>query len=67
VLGIWTRSAAASFQKIVDTKGNDIMHLMNALSSLYSMYSLIWTLLVLTLLAALLGLALTVYLAFMSH
>jgi hypothetical protein len=67
VLGIWTRSAAASFQKIVDTKGNDIMHLMNALSSVYGMYSLIWTLLVLTLLAALLGLALTVYLAFMSH
>jgi hypothetical protein len=67
LLGTWTRSAASSFQRIVDTKGNDIAHLMRALSSLYSMYSLIWTLLVLTLLAALLGLALTVYLAFMSH
>jgi hypothetical protein len=65
LLGVWTRSAAASFQQIVDTKGNDITHLMNALSSLYSMYNLLWTLLVVTILFALFGLLLTVWLAFM--
>jgi hypothetical protein len=66
LLGIWTRSAAGSFRQIVTTKGSDIAHLMNALSSLYSMYNLIWTLLVITLLAALFGLGLTIVLAFMG-
>jgi hypothetical protein len=66
LLGTWTRSAGRSFQQIVTTKGSDITHLMNALSSLYSMYNLIWTLLIITLLAALIGIAMTVFLAFMS-
>jgi hypothetical protein len=66
LLGTWTRSAAGSFQQIVATKGNDITHLMNALSSLHSMYGLIWMLLVITLLAALIGLVMTIVLAFMA-
>jgi hypothetical protein len=66
LLGVWTRSAASSFRLIVNTRGNDITHLMNALSSLYSMYNLIWTLLVLTLLAALFGLIMTIVLAYMA-
>ena len=30
-VGMWTRSAARSFQLVVDTKGSDIPNLMNAL------------------------------------
>jgi hypothetical protein len=66
VMGAWTRSAGASFQKIVDTQGSDISHLMSALSSLHSMYALIYTLLVLTLLLGLLALGLTVYTQFVA-
>jgi hypothetical protein len=66
VMGAWTRSAGSSFQKIVDTQGSDISHLMNALSSLHSMYALIYTLLVLTLLLILLALGLTVYTQFVA-
>jgi hypothetical protein len=61
VMGVWTRTAGGSFQKIVDTQGSDISHLMSALSSLHSMYALVYTLLVLTLLAGLLALGLTLY------
>jgi hypothetical protein len=60
LMGVWTRSAAASFKEIVQTQGRDISHLMRALSSLRSMYALLYMLLVITLLLglALLGLAL---------
>jgi hypothetical protein len=61
VMGGWTRAAGGSFQKIVDTQGSDVSHLMSALSSLHSMYALVYTLLVLTLLAGLLALGLTLY------
>jgi hypothetical protein len=66
VMGVWTRSAGDSFQKIVDTQGSDISHLMSALSSLHSMYALVYTLLVLTLILGLVGLALTLYNQFVS-
>src|SRR5262245_2063644 len=39
LLGTWTRSAAKSFRKIVDTRGNDIRNLMEGMASLHSMYS----------------------------
>ena len=39
-LGLWTYRGAASFQLIVDTKGSDISHLMNALDELRKIYSL---------------------------
>src|SRR5207247_1780886 len=42
LIGVWTRSAAGSFKKIVETHGSDISHLMEALSSLTKMYSLIY-------------------------
>jgi hypothetical protein len=61
VLGVWTRAAGGSFQKIVDTQGSDISHLMSALSSLHSMFALVYTLLVLTLLLGLLALGLTLF------
>src|SRR5262245_61914780 len=43
LMGIWTSSSAASFRQIVDTRGSDISHLMNALGSLNRMYTLIYT------------------------
>src|SRR5581483_10626003 len=33
LLGVWTRSAAASFQQIVRTRGSDITNLMNGMGS----------------------------------
>lgn len=38
--GIWTKSAAGSFEMIVLTKGGDINHLMDALDSLRKLYTL---------------------------
>jgi hypothetical protein len=35
--GLWARYSAASFQKIVDTRGNDVSNLMEAVGSLQSM------------------------------
>jgi hypothetical protein len=48
-LGVWTRNAAASFQKIVDTEGSDITHLMSALNDLLRMYRLQYFLLIIAL------------------
>lgn len=61
LLGIWTRTAGASFQKIVATQGSDITNLMNALDSLRAMYGLLYTLLVLALLSGVVAIGLTVY------
>lgn len=38
--GFWTSSSAGSFRKIVETRNEDVWHLMNALGSLKNMYSL---------------------------
>ena len=59
--GAWTRSSAASFQKIVDTKGNDVAHLMEAVSSLRAMYGQIYLLLAVALLGGLVALGLSLY------
>jgi len=67
LLGVWTRSAAGSFRKIVDTRGSDITNLMNALSSLQSMYGLLQLLLVLALLGGLLAVGLTLYQYFVAR
>ena len=66
LLGVWTRSAAASFKKIVDTRGNDIKNLMDGMGSLHQMYSLLYTLLVIVLLAGIVSLGLTLYKYFVS-
>jgi hypothetical protein len=65
--GVWTRSSAASFQKIVDTRGNDITNLMNAISSLQTMYGLLYLLLAGSLLAGLVAIGLTCYRYFGTH
>jgi hypothetical protein len=59
--GVWTRSSAASFQKIVDTRGNDISHLMDAVGSLQAMYGQVHMLLVVGLLAGLAAIGLSLY------
>jgi hypothetical protein len=59
--GVWARSSAASFQKIVDTEGNDITNLMYAVNSLRSMYGQISMLLTLAILAGLIAIGYTVY------
>lgn len=49
VIGIWTTSAASSFQKIVDTQGNDIENLMLSLGELRKLYTLQYWLLIIAL------------------
>jgi hypothetical protein len=61
LIGVWTRSAAGSFKKIVETQGGDIHHLMEALTSLNKMYTLIYTLILLGLLLIVATIALVVY------
>ena len=65
--GIWTRSSAASFQRIVDTRGNDIANLMNAIGALRTMYGLLYLLLAVALLGGLVAIGLTVYMYFVAH
>jgi hypothetical protein len=65
--GVWVRSSAASFQKIVDTRGNDITNLMNAIGSLGSMYGLLYLLLAVALLGGLVAIGLTIYMYFVVH
>jgi hypothetical protein len=65
--GVWTRSSASSFQKIVDTRGNDISNLMNAVDSLQTMYGLLYLLLAGALLGGLVALVLTLYRYFATH
>lgn len=40
VVGSWTRRAAASFRRIVESQGGDIRNLMDALGNLKSVYTL---------------------------
>lgn len=51
LIGVYTRSAARSFQLIVDTQGADVTHLVNALGALNKKYTLLYTLLVVAVLA----------------
>ena len=46
LIGVWTNSASSSFKMIVQTEGQDIMHLMSALGQLRKLYNLQFWLLV---------------------
>jgi hypothetical protein len=61
LIAVWTRSAAASFQRIVATRGHDISNLMDALVSLNKMYTLIYTIIVIGLLLILVTLGLFLF------
>lgn len=64
LIGLWTRTAAAEFQQIVNTTGSDVSHLMSALASLHKMYSLLYTLIIVGILAFLLSIGLLLYARF---
>lgn len=66
VIGFWTGASAGSFRKIVDTKNEDIWHLMNALRHLRNMYSFLRTIVMGSLVLLLVGLALAAYEAFVK-
>jgi ABC-type dipeptide/oligopeptide/nickel transport system permease subunit len=61
LLGVWTGSAAGSFKRIVDTRGSDISHLMEALSALHKMYAMIYTLIIIGLLLFLAAVGLFIF------
>lgn len=60
-IGFWTGSSATSFRRIVETKNEDIWHLMNALGKLQNMYGLLRTIILGTLVLAFVGLALIAF------
>ena len=57
LIGIWTINAANSFKLVVDTRGHDIPHLMNALTSLRKLYTLMFWLLIVALVLVVLAIA----------
>jgi hypothetical protein len=59
-IGVWTRQSSADFRKIVDTRGSDITHLMNALESLHKFYSLIYTIILLLLAVLMAGIVMAI-------
>jgi hypothetical protein len=58
-IGFWTGGSANSFRKIVETKNEDIWHLMNALGQLHNMYGLLRFIILGSLVLAVVGLTLT--------
>jgi hypothetical protein len=60
-IGFWTGGSATSFRKIVETKNEDIWHLMNALGSLNNMYSLLRTIILGSLVLAVIAVAMVAY------
>jgi hypothetical protein len=56
--GFWMGNAVSSFRKIVETKNEDIWHLMNALGSLHTMYAFLRLIILGSLVLAVIGVAL---------
>lgn len=57
-IGFWTGSATHSFRRIVETKNEDIWHLMNAMESLKNMYGLLRSIILLSIVLVIAGAAL---------
>ena len=57
-IGFWTGSSATSFRRIVETKNEDVWHLMNALGKLHNMYGLLRTIILGSLVLAIVALTL---------
>lgn len=55
MFGFWTGSAAGSFRKIVETKNQDVWHLMNALGSLKTMYGTMRAMIIFAVILAVVG------------
>ncbi|MBX9583477.1 MAG: hypothetical protein K2X87_24515 [Gemmataceae bacterium] len=62
-IGFWTGGSATSFRRIVETKNEDVWHLMNALESLRNMYGLLRAIILVSLVLIVVGLALAGYAA----
>ncbi len=60
-IGFWTSGSAGSFRKIVESKNQDIWHLMNALTRLRDMYALLRTIIMGSLILLMIALALYGY------
>jgi hypothetical protein len=60
-IGFWTGGSAGSFRRIVETKNEDVWHLMNALESLRNMYGLLRGIVLLSLVLIVVGLGLAAY------
>jgi hypothetical protein len=60
-IGFWTGSSSTSFRKIVETKNEDVWHLMNALGSLHNMYGLLRTIILGSLVLAVVAVAMVAY------
>ncbi|QEL15716.1 hypothetical protein [Limnoglobus roseus] len=58
--GFWTAGAAASFRKIVETKNEDIWHLMRALRGLHHMYATLKAIIYCGIVLAIVGVVLAV-------
>lgn len=54
-IGFWTGSAAHSFRRIVESKNEDIWHLMNAMESLRNMYGMLRMIVMLSLVLVVIG------------
>ncbi|MEO2090615.1 MAG: hypothetical protein ABGY75_14110 [Gemmataceae bacterium] len=61
MFGFWTGSAAVSFRKIVETRNQDVWHLMNALGSLKSMYGTMRAMIIFAVILAVVGAALIAF------
>jgi hypothetical protein len=60
-IGFWTGNSAHSFRRIVETKNEDVWHLMNALEGLRNMYGLLRGIVLLSLVLLMVGLGVTGY------
>jgi len=60
-IGFWTGGSAHSFRRIVETKNEDVWHLMNAIESLRNMYGLLRGIVLLSLVLLMVGLGVTGY------
>ena len=58
-IGFWTGGSSHSFRRIVETKNEDVWHLMNALEGLRSMYGLLRGITILSLVLLMVGLGVT--------
>jgi hypothetical protein len=55
MFGFWTGSASGSFRKIVETRNQDVWHLMNALGSLRNMYGTMRVMILVAVILAVIG------------
>ena len=62
-MAFWTGSAAHSFRRIVETKNEDVWHLMNALESLRNMYGLLRGVVMVSLFLTVVGIGLAAFAA----